>query len=284
MTAVTATWTDPTGATLDKATDDVITEAMTDAWSSDLNALGGTTGRIVTGLRREWVQGANIASASALALGTDGNLFNITGTTAITSFTSVPQAGGIVVLTFAGALTLTHGSNIKLHGAANFTTAADSFIVLISDGTNMWEIARSGALGVIGTSQLAANAATQNGLAVGSSSGPTTTSTSYADLTDMSVTLTTTGGDLLCFFAGSVSESGLANAIIVAFSLDAAAEVGEIAWNAPGANYIEPIVGLWRFTGVSAASHTVKVRWKVDAGTATAQTTRRYLLVVELKK
>lgn len=86
-------------------------------------------------------QGANIASASALALGTDGNLFYITGTTSITSITSVPQAGTVVVLWFASALTMTDGSNLVLQG--NFTTAANDTMTLVSDGTNMIEIGRS---------------------------------------------------------------------------------------------------------------------------------------------
>lgn len=86
-------------------------------------------------------QGANIASASALALGTDGNMFKITGTTTITSITSVPQAGTLITLWFAGALTFTDGSNLVLNG--NFTTAADDTITLVSDGTNMIEVCRS---------------------------------------------------------------------------------------------------------------------------------------------
>ena len=139
MSAVNTTWVDPTSATLDKATNDIIDEAMTDAWSSDLNVLGGASGRIVTGVRREWAKGADIASAAALALGTDGNLFKITGTTTITSFTGVPQAGAEVTLWFSGATKVTHGSNIKLIGGLDFYTDADSLLTLVSDGTNMIE-------------------------------------------------------------------------------------------------------------------------------------------------
>lgn len=85
-------------------------------------------------------QGANVASASGITLGDDGNLFKITGTTSITSITA-KTAGTFVVLWFAGALTLTDGSNLVLNG--NFTTSADACIALVSDGTNWIEVARS---------------------------------------------------------------------------------------------------------------------------------------------
>lgn len=43
---VNTTWVSPVSATLDKTTGNVIDEAMTDAWSSDLYHLGGTAGYI----------------------------------------------------------------------------------------------------------------------------------------------------------------------------------------------------------------------------------------------
>jgi hypothetical protein len=46
MATVTTTWTSPASATLDKATGATIDETMTDAWSSNLYALGGTVGYI----------------------------------------------------------------------------------------------------------------------------------------------------------------------------------------------------------------------------------------------
>src|SRR3990167_3288016 len=85
-------------------------------------------------------KGADVASATATTLGSAGCFFDITGTTTITSVTAKP-AGMIVMLQFDGILTFTDGSNLKLNG--DFTTAAESTITLISDGTNWFEIARS---------------------------------------------------------------------------------------------------------------------------------------------
>lgn len=69
-------------------------------------------------------KGADVASATALPLITDGNYFDVTGTTTITSFNSV-GVGTQVVLKFNGILTLTHNAtDLILPSGANITTAA----------------------------------------------------------------------------------------------------------------------------------------------------------------
>ena len=138
--------------------------------------------------------------------------------------------------------------------------------------------------GSVQTSRVAANAITQSGQAVGVTNAPTTTSTSYVDLTDMSVSLTTVGGDLLVNFAGVFSHSSAGGTILVALSLDGAAEVGLVFTSCPANDYNFVMATTWRFTGVAAGSHTVKVRWYVGSGTGTAQQTQRRMNVVELKR
>lgn len=85
-------------------------------------------------------KGADVASASSISLGNDGNFFDITGTTNITSITA-KTAGTVVQLQFDGILTLTDGSNLLLNG--NFVTSAGATIQLVSDGTNWYELSRS---------------------------------------------------------------------------------------------------------------------------------------------
>lgn len=87
-----------------------------------------------------WRKGADIASASSIALGTDGTMFDITGTTSVTSITA-KTAGFCTFLQFDGALTVVDGSNLSIQG--NFTTAAGSTMLLCSDGTNWVEFGRS---------------------------------------------------------------------------------------------------------------------------------------------
>jgi hypothetical protein len=77
------------------------------------------------GAQIQWSQGADVASATALAVLTDGNYFDVTGTTTITSINTTGGAGTQIKLHFDGALTLTHhATNLILPGGANITTAA----------------------------------------------------------------------------------------------------------------------------------------------------------------
>lgn len=72
----------------------------------------------------QWSKGADVASATALVLLTDGNYFDVTGTTTITSFNTT-AIGTVIKLHFDAALILTHdATNLALPGGANITTAA----------------------------------------------------------------------------------------------------------------------------------------------------------------
>lgn len=86
-----------------------------------------------------FAKGSDVASASALTLGA-GNIFDITGTTTITSITAT-TAGTIVLLQFDSSLTFTDGSNLLLAG--NFSATANDTILLYCDGTSWFEVARS---------------------------------------------------------------------------------------------------------------------------------------------
>jgi hypothetical protein len=82
----------------------------------------------------------DIASAATITIPSAATTFNVTGTTTITSVTA-SNPGRVVTLKFAGILTFTDGSNLKLNG--NFVTSADDTITLTCDGTNWYEMARS---------------------------------------------------------------------------------------------------------------------------------------------
>lgn len=101
-------------------------------------------------------QGADVASAvGAIALGTDGNAFEITGTSAITLISNVNfQNGAVVTLIFTSTASLTDGTansgtdiGMELAGNTNFTGSAGATIslrLLEVGGTQRWyEIARS---------------------------------------------------------------------------------------------------------------------------------------------
>ena len=83
-------------------------------------------------------KGADIASATALTLGTDGNLFHVTGTTTITSI-STKTAGTRITLVFDGALLLTHNATtLILPNAVDLTTVAGDVLEFRSEGSGNW--------------------------------------------------------------------------------------------------------------------------------------------------
>ena len=102
--------------------------------------------------RHQYDKGADIASASGLTLGTDGNVFDITGTTTINTITPTNwQAGSVIILQFDGILTVTHNSggtnDILLAGATNFVTSAGNTLTLFFNGTDWIETARNASAG-----------------------------------------------------------------------------------------------------------------------------------------
>lgn len=82
---------------------------------------------------------ASLASAATVNIGAAAaNAITITGTTTITAFDTI-ASGAVRVLTFAGALTLTHNATtLILPGGANITTAAGDVAVMLSLGAGNW--------------------------------------------------------------------------------------------------------------------------------------------------
>lgn len=87
---------------------------------------------------QSWAKGANVASASTLTVGTDGNFFHVTGTTTINAIATWP-AGTTFKLAFDGALQLTHnGTSLILPGGQNITTVAGDTAEFVSEGSGNW--------------------------------------------------------------------------------------------------------------------------------------------------
>jgi hypothetical protein len=83
-------------------------------------------------------KGADVASATTLTLGTDGNYYVVTGTTTITSFATI-GVGLKVVVCFTGILTLTHhATDLILPGGANITTAAGDCAIFVEYAAGDW--------------------------------------------------------------------------------------------------------------------------------------------------
>ena len=86
-----------------------------------------------------FAKGADIDSATALVLGTDGNYFDVAGTTTITSINTW-NVGDIVRLHFDDVLTLTHhATNLFLpNGGNNITTKADDEAEFVEYAAGQW--------------------------------------------------------------------------------------------------------------------------------------------------
>lgn len=158
---------------------------------------------------------------------------------------------------------------------AQNTPLADTVLTALTNGKFKW--------GKVLTAMLAANAVTQTAFASGSSSGPTTTSTSLVNLTDMANTLTTVGGDLITILVSSFQLTS-ANNMSMGLRLDSGSDVSTMTWSAIASSGITVVFTIAKFTGVSATSHTVNGRWSVSTGTGTATGVARFMLTAELKK
>jgi hypothetical protein len=100
-------------------------------------------------------QGADVASANNLVLGSDGNVFEITGTTQVNLLSNIGwQNGSTVTLLFTSNPTVKHNQatsttniTIQLAGAVDFVASAgDTLTLVLSEigGTQAWrEVARA---------------------------------------------------------------------------------------------------------------------------------------------
>jgi len=141
------------------------TDALTSVTTNtDLTLSANGTGGVKVSDYFQLTKGADISSATSLTLGTDGNAFDVTGTTTITSI-ATQGIGSHITLHFDGALTFTHHStNLILPGAASITTAAGDIAVMYEYASADWRcvsytkasgaavVAGGGAWNLIGTS------------------------------------------------------------------------------------------------------------------------------------
>lgn len=95
----------------------------------------------------------------------------------------------------------------------------------------------------------------------------TTTSTSFSDIdsTDLSMTLTTAGGKLICWFTGVVTVT--ANRVALNVSIDGTNQFADDGLIDAGSQLSggTPITFIAILENVSAASHVFRLRWKVTA-------------------
>lgn len=102
--------------------------------------------------RLKAAKGSDVASADEIALGTNGNYFDITGSTTINHITKTDwSAGTVVILQFDASVTVTHNAgtptgteaSILLAGGVDFSATVDDTLQLVYDGTTWREVSRT---------------------------------------------------------------------------------------------------------------------------------------------
>jgi len=107
------------------------------------------SGVVEFGGRVQGAKGADVASATDITLGIDGNYFDITGTTQIDTIVATGwTAGSTAILQFDASVTVKHntagsGASILLAGAVDFSATADDTLQLAYDGVTWREISRT---------------------------------------------------------------------------------------------------------------------------------------------
>ena len=116
----------------------------------------------------------------------------------------------------------------------------------------------------------------------------TTTSTSLVDLTGASITLTTEAFPVQVSFAGTVSIDSTGQILYLNIDVDGANELGTggLRTTAPVLNYELAMTVAHQTAALTAAPHTIKLRWSVggNTGTMLGNTTNPYSFsVAEIK-
>jgi hypothetical protein len=94
----------------------------------------------------------------------------------------------------------------------------------------------------------------------------TTTSTTFVDLITQNITISTNGIVLVWFSCGA-SNSGNNNQVIFQVTIDGVAKRGAATVAASGATDTGSAAIVLRVTGLTAGTRTVKIQWRVSAGT-----------------
>ena len=136
----------------------------------------------------------------------------------------------------------------------------------------------------ITATQLATNAITQIIQVVGSTSGPTTSSSTFVDVPDMAITGTFASGQVLVWMYAALGNATAGAYVQVAMQLDSGADTLMALQMSAVANALG-IVSVFGSLGNLNGAHTIKMRWATfGGGTATANGILRRMLAIEVKR
>lgn len=185
--------------------------------------------------------------------------------------------GGTINTTVLGTPTLTLGSDAT---GDLFYRSAGGTITRLAPGTAGQALKTQGA----GSAPIWSSAGGSVLQVVGTTSDPTNSGTTYSTLQEMVGTLVTQTGRVFVSLNSNVYGNG-AGAYYLAIKKDSDTEVGQVFNQLTGTTSNTGIMinAQYLFTGLTiGASYVFSGRWKVSAGTATAQGTARSLIMLDI--
>lgn len=225
----------------------------------------------------QFSKGADIASATSLTLGSDGNSFDVTGTTPITSI-GAKAVGTWSQLHFDGALLLTHhATNLILQGGANITTAAGDIALIFEYASGQYRVIYHRASGlpvVSGSAGKVVNAWLAESTSVFSTAttiprdNTIPQSTEGAEILTATITPTSTG-DYLKFTVSCWVDGSAANNAVFAIFKDSGADA---IYTTMATIYAAGYTVVVTFTFLVAITSTSSQTWKLRAGPSSAGT------------
>jgi len=117
--------------------------------------------------------------------------------------------------------------------------------------------------------------------AIGVTSAPTTTSTSYVPLPDMSLTLKTSGNPVFITFDALVTNNTVGQTTDFFIYVNGL-QIPNLRQAMPAASGYRSVVSFAMIQPLAAGFHKIDVYWSVSAGTGTAIGTNRTLTAREL--
>lgn len=113
---------------------------ITGVWNFGNNRISNVGAPIGQGNALRWeqlIKGPDIESAGTISVPVEGQLFDVTGTTTITTINDT-FPGRLVVLRFMGELQLTHSANFQLPDGADIITVAGDVGLFVNIGPGAW--------------------------------------------------------------------------------------------------------------------------------------------------
>lgn len=251
--------------------------------------IGATHGPAAIGARA-------VAATTYTILPQDGIVAITVGTADFTvtlpSCASVPAGKMVTVKDESGVLgtnsktvTIARAGSDTIDGATTATVTANyGRVSLYSDGVSKWFVTTSGVsfsaadkTKLDSLSQVVkqvVNAVTAGTVAYAPANS------AYADITGLSITLTTTGTKILVIASATV-DLDAATTVVGEITLDGVA-IQEVAQNTSGGG--SRLLVLTPMVAAAAGSHTIKMRWRTtdNAGTITTYANDAHLIVADL--